>query len=393
MFSLIKKLRDEAKSSVKAALQLDRHKEADTQPREVSYRATSDAADELLARYQDEWRNIRLNSEANSKQAHRVDAQARLVQSSLQTRSEDLRKFGEELRHASAIQRDLLAVTERISSVHELCVAVEDALMLLEDACEEQDLLRHKGSHMQQLAAYRQRRHGEVEAVAVKMAEEFARRMKKQQQQLSGVDGRRIRASPASDLQERQKYFDEAFKEDVERFRAGEAQLRADPNPARQKEAEEELARVELSEEQLAAARELDQFLAAGSSPSQSGAQDQHPFTNSYESAVSTASLEWDCTTDKPSPKPEEMPADAVDTSSDTDVVVHVADGAAGMHAMDFGEKPYAALHAPTGKTNGGDIMGVDADTGADATTELPPSALLGKQEVAVVGPLVAAEL
>ncbi|XP_032827015.2 dysbindin-like isoform X2 [Petromyzon marinus] len=243
------------------------------------------AGTELLNRYEDSWSELHRQAEACARLGEGVDALATAVSASWEQRCLRLAELTAQMRLLPSVVTQLDSLLATLGQLEGECEELEDRLGHLEDMCEECELRRATEQHARDALAYKQRKGKEHEAFKMELEGEHVRR---------SCEAER---SHALRLRERQRFFEEAFQQDVEHYLStGVLQLHGAGGGTRQPlgsvssmevnvDLLEQVELLDVSDHEA-----LDVFLNSPSSPSAASASDSSSCSSTATSATSSVS-------------------------------------------------------------------------------------------------------
>ncbi|XP_061427918.1 dysbindin-like isoform X2 [Lethenteron reissneri] len=243
------------------------------------------AGTELLNRYEDSWSELHRQAEACARLGEGVDALATAVSASWEQRCSRLAELVVQMRLLPSVVTQLDSLLATLGQLEGECEELEDRLGHLEDMCEECELRRATEQHARDALAYEQRKGKEHEAFKMELEGEHVRR---------SCEAER---SHALRLRERQRFFEEAFQQDVEHYLStGVLQLHSAGSGTRQPlgsvssmevnvDLLEQVELLDVSDHEA-----LDVFLNSPSSPSVASASDSSSCSSTATSATSSVS-------------------------------------------------------------------------------------------------------
>ncbi|CAN0159551.1 unnamed protein product [Lampetra planeri] len=237
----------------------------------------------LESRYEDSWSELHRQAEACARLGEGVDALATAVSASWEQRCSRLAELAAQMRLLPSVVTQLDSLLATLGQLEGECEELEDRLGHLEDMCEECELRRATEQHARDALAYEQRKGKEHEAFKMELEGEHVRR---------SCEAER---SHALRLRERQRFFEEAFQQDVEHYLStGVLQLHSAGGGTRQPlgsvssmevnvDLLEQVELLDVSDHEA-----LDVFLNSPSSPSVASASDSSSCSSTATSATSS---------------------------------------------------------------------------------------------------------
>ncbi|XP_062321554.1 dysbindin-A [Osmerus eperlanus] len=220
-------------------------------PRYEEHLPQFSAGVELLSRYEDTWVALHRRSKDCANAGESVDGEVVMLSAHWERRRAALVDLEEQLQQIPAFLSDLESITSRIAHMEGDFEEMESRLLYLENLCAQCEQQRFKQHHCLQLENYKKKKRKELVALKADLNSEHAQKvleMEHAQQQK---------------LKERQKFFEEAFQQDMEKYiSSGYLQLKeGEPagSPSPTKVSVEALEQVELAV--LSDQEALDVFL------------------------------------------------------------------------------------------------------------------------------------
>ncbi|XP_067304770.1 dysbindin-A isoform X4 [Pseudorasbora parva] len=161
---------------------------------------------ELLSRYEDTWVSLHKRGKECAKAGEMVDGEVVMLCAHWEKRRGAVRELQEQLQQIPAFLSDLESITSRIAHLEADFEEMESRLIYLEDLCAQCDHQRYKHFHILQLENYKKKKRKELESFKAELDAEHAQKVLEMEhvQQVK--------------LKERQKYFEEAFQQDMEQY-------------------------------------------------------------------------------------------------------------------------------------------------------------------------------
>ncbi|XP_030638107.1 dysbindin-A isoform X1 [Chanos chanos] len=161
---------------------------------------------ELLSRYEDTWVNLHKRAKECAKAAETVDGEVVMLSAHWERRRGALLELQEQLQQIPAFLTDLETITSRTAQLEADFEEMESRLMYLENLCGQCDQQRFKHFQLLQLENYKKKKRKELEALKAELDTEHAQKV------LEMEHAQQVK------LKERQKYFEEAFQQDMEQY-------------------------------------------------------------------------------------------------------------------------------------------------------------------------------
>ncbi|XP_023567922.1 dysbindin isoform X1 [Octodon degus] len=220
-------------SGLKTLSDKSREVKVKSKPRTVSYLPKHSAGLELLSRYEDTWAALHRRAKECASAGELVDSEVVMLSVHWEKKKTSLMELQEQLQQLPGLIADLESMTASLGRYR--CVAyrmtsfspptdeskqihlneahleasfeeVENHLLHLEDLCGQCELERCRHAHSQQLEDYKKRKRKELEAFKAELDVEHAQKV---------LD---MEHAQQMKLKERQKFFEEAFQQDMEQY-------------------------------------------------------------------------------------------------------------------------------------------------------------------------------
>lgn len=161
---------------------------------------------ELLSRYEDTWAALHRRAKECASAGERVDSEVVMLSAHWEKKQASLRDLQQQLQQLPGLIADLESLTASLTHLEASFEEVENHLLNLEDLCGQCELERHKHMQSQQLENYKKNKRKELETFKAELDAEHSQKVleMEQTQQLK--------------LKERQKFFEEAFQQDMEQY-------------------------------------------------------------------------------------------------------------------------------------------------------------------------------
>ncbi|XP_068093032.1 dysbindin isoform X2 [Hyperolius riggenbachi] len=160
---------------------------------------------ELLSRFEDSWAALHKGARECAR-AGEVDSEVVMLSAHWEKKRGGLMELQEQLQHVPVILADLQSVTAKLEKLEESFEAVERRLSELEDVCEQCEFQRFQHIQYMQLESYKKKKRKELESVKADLDTEHTQRV---------LD---MEYAQQMKLKERQKFFEEAFQQDMEQY-------------------------------------------------------------------------------------------------------------------------------------------------------------------------------
>ncbi|XP_078395349.1 dysbindin-A isoform X1 [Cetorhinus maximus] len=164
------------------------------------------AGAELLSRYENTWATLHKQAEDSAKVGEAVDGKVVVLSAYWEKKRNHLIELQEQLHQIPALLVGLDTLTSRLAQLEADFEELEGHLHHLEDICEQYELERYKQLQILQLENYKKEKRKKIEALKAELDGEHAQKVRDMEntQQLK--------------LKERQKFFEEAFQQDLEQY-------------------------------------------------------------------------------------------------------------------------------------------------------------------------------
>ncbi|KAM5158478.1 dysbindin [Mantella aurantiaca] len=161
---------------------------------------------ELLSRYEDSWASLHKGARECAKAGEQVDSEVVMLSAHWEQKRSGLMELQQQLQHIPVFLTDLQSVTAKLALLEGGFEDVEKCLSELENLCEQCEFQRFQHIQYMQLENYKKKKRKELENVKAELDSEHAQRVLDMEyaQQLK--------------LKERQKFFEEAFQQDMEQY-------------------------------------------------------------------------------------------------------------------------------------------------------------------------------
>ncbi|XP_048009796.1 dysbindin-A isoform X4 [Megalobrama amblycephala] len=161
---------------------------------------------ELLSRYEDTWVSLHKRAKECAKTGEMVDGEIVMLCAHWERRRGAVLELQEQLQQIPAFLSDLETITSRIAHMEADFEEMESRLIYLEDLCAQCDHQRYKHFQILQLENYKKKKRKELESFKAELDVEHAQKV------LEMEHAQQVK------LKERQKYFEEAFQQDMEQY-------------------------------------------------------------------------------------------------------------------------------------------------------------------------------
>uniref|UniRef100_A0A4W3INR6 Dystrobrevin binding protein 1a n=1 Tax=Callorhinchus milii TaxID=7868 RepID=A0A4W3INR6_CALMI len=164
------------------------------------------AGAELLKRYEDTWAALHKRSKDCAKVGEAVDGEVVVLSAYWEKKKNHLIELQEQLQQIPALSVDLETLTCRLAQLEADFEELESHLLYLEDICEQCEFERYKQEQILQLENYKKQKRKEIEAFKAELDGEHTQKV------LDMENTQQLK------LKERQKFFEEAFQQDLEQY-------------------------------------------------------------------------------------------------------------------------------------------------------------------------------
>lgn len=165
-----------------------------------------DAGADILQKYQDNWAKISKASVDNAKKAQVIDDDIKKIFISIKEQHDTMKTLNSLLEGLPHISNSLNITLEKIDFLGETLHTVEKMLINLENIAEVEEIHNNKLYHEQQLAIYKTKKNDEVEHIKIAQSQKHAVKLSVYERQMQAL------------VQEKQKAFDEMFKDDMKSY-------------------------------------------------------------------------------------------------------------------------------------------------------------------------------
>ncbi|XP_066124439.1 dysbindin isoform X2 [Saccopteryx bilineata] len=172
----------------------------------VSFLPKHSAGLELLSRYEDTWASLHRRAKECASAGELVDSEVVMLLAHWERKKTSLIELQEQLQQLPGLIADLESVTATLTHLETSFEEVETHLLNLEDLCAQCELERYKHMQAQQLENYKKSKRRELETFKAALDAEHTQKVLEMEhtQQMK--------------LKERQKFFEEAFQQDMEQY-------------------------------------------------------------------------------------------------------------------------------------------------------------------------------
>ncbi|XP_053570738.1 dysbindin [Bombina bombina] len=161
---------------------------------------------ELLSRYEDTWAALHRGAKEAAKAGEQVDTEVVMLSAHWEKKRNGLVELQEQLQQIPVFLADLESVTARLVELEGGFEDIEMRLFELEELCEQCEIKKFKQMQYLQLENYKKKKRKELERVKADLDSEHTQRV---------LD---MEYAQQMKLKERQKFFEEAFQQDMEQY-------------------------------------------------------------------------------------------------------------------------------------------------------------------------------
>ncbi|XP_067913853.1 dysbindin-like isoform X1 [Heterodontus francisci] len=194
------------------------------------------AGAELLSRYENTWAALHKRAVECAKVGEAVDGKVVVLSADWEKKRNHLIELQEQLQQIPALLIGLDTLTSRLAQLEADFEELEGHLLHLEDICEQCELERYKQLQILQLENYKKQKRKKIEALKVwchvsldghlkawgcRLPRRRLRRALNITAELDGEHAQKVRDMENTQqlkLKERQKFFEEAFQQDLEQY-------------------------------------------------------------------------------------------------------------------------------------------------------------------------------
>lgn len=193
-------------SGLKTLSDKSREAKVKRKPRSAPYLTKYSAGLELLSRYEDTWAALHRRAKECADAGELVDSEVVMLSAHWEKKRTSLSELQEQLQQLPALLQDLESLMASLAHLETSFEEVENHLLHLEDLCGQCELERHKHAQSQHLENHKRSKRKELEAFKAELDAERTQKVLEMEhtQQLK--------------LKERQKFFEEAFQQDMEQY-------------------------------------------------------------------------------------------------------------------------------------------------------------------------------
>ncbi|KAM9805487.1 dysbindin-A [Syngnathus typhle] len=175
---------------------------------------------DILSRYEESWFLLHKKTKDSAQVAEAIDGDVVMLSAHWEKRRSALTQLQEQLQSLPAFIGELDAITTSIAHMEGDFEEMESRLVFLETLCCQCEQQTLKQQHMEQLEVFKNKKRRELEALEVELNAEHAQKVVKLEQ------------ARQQKLRERQKVFEEAFNQDLEKYRSTGCLEHRDPTEA-----------------------------------------------------------------------------------------------------------------------------------------------------------------
>ncbi|KFP03460.1 Dysbindin, partial [Calypte anna] len=161
---------------------------------------------ELLSRYEDAWAALHKGAKDCAKAGELVDSEVVMLSAHWEKKRNSLVELQDQLQQIPGFLADLECLTASLAQLEADFEEMENHLLCLEDLCEQCELERYKCMQTLQLENYKKTKRKELETFKAELDAEHAQKV---------LD---MEHAQQMKLKERQKFFEEAFQQDMEQY-------------------------------------------------------------------------------------------------------------------------------------------------------------------------------
>ncbi|XP_071409311.1 dysbindin isoform X2 [Pithys albifrons albifrons] len=161
---------------------------------------------ELLSRYEDAWAALHKGAKDCARAGELVDSEVVMLSAHWEKKRNSLVELQDQLQQIPGFLADLECLTASLAQLEADFEEMETHLLCLEELCEQWELHRYKSRQTLQLENYKKTKRKELETFKAELDADHAQKVLDMEhtQQLK--------------LKERQKFFEEAFQQDMEQY-------------------------------------------------------------------------------------------------------------------------------------------------------------------------------
>ncbi|XP_047652161.1 dysbindin [Phacochoerus africanus] len=193
-------------SGLKTLSDKSREVKVKNKPRTVPYLPKYSAGLELLSRYEDTWATLHRRAKECARAGELVDSEVVMLSAHWEKKQTSLLELQQQLQQLPGLIADLESMTANLTHLEASFEEVENHLLNLEDLCGQCELERYKHMQSQQLENYKKNKRKELETFKAELDVEHTQKVLEMEQ------------AQQMKLKERQKFFEEAFQQDMEQY-------------------------------------------------------------------------------------------------------------------------------------------------------------------------------
>ncbi|XP_032717495.1 dysbindin [Lontra canadensis] len=193
-------------SGLKTLSDKSREAKVKSKPRTVPCLPKYTAGLELLSRYEDTWAALHRRAKECASAGELVDSEVVMLSAHWEKKRASLVQLQEQLQQLPGLVADLESMTASLTHLEASFEEVENHLLNLEDLCGQCELERYKHMQSQQLENYKKNKRKELETFKADLGAEHAQKVLETEH------------TQQAKLKERQKFFEEAFQQDMEQY-------------------------------------------------------------------------------------------------------------------------------------------------------------------------------
>ncbi|XP_077741913.1 dysbindin isoform X1 [Canis aureus] len=193
-------------SGLKTLSDKSREAKVKSKPRTVPCLPKYSAGLELLSRYEDTWAALHRRAKECASAGELVDSEVVMLSAHWEKKRTSLVELQEQLQQLPGLLADLESMTENLTNLEASFEEVENHLLNLEDLCGQCELERYKHMQSQQLETYKKNKRKELETFKAELDAEHTQKALEMEH------------TQQAKLKERQKFFEEAFQQDMEQY-------------------------------------------------------------------------------------------------------------------------------------------------------------------------------
>lgn len=174
----------------------------------INNKINPDAAGELLEHFHKQWEEVHNNNETNANLADQAADAIGNIHLYITSQNEHITAINQLLTSLPTLQNTLQTCNSQIQQLCKSFEQVEEDLLQFEDVIEQCELEKKKNNHRYQLALYEEKKMANLEILRAELS-------KKHEQEVMENEVKKREA-----MQERQLVFQDAFKTDLETYKA-----------------------------------------------------------------------------------------------------------------------------------------------------------------------------